>query len=626
MLKAFLAVAVALGGTAAVLPAPAVSAATPKASSSKVLPIGAFNEIVADGAHKHLFISDRTDGKLLVTDYAGATVALLDVPSSAGLLVNGDRLYVAAPASSAIIAYDTATLAPVTSYLLDGKPDRLAYAGGKIWFSYGAGDLGSLNLAASEAVYFTSENGNWSSISDLSGNNSRLVIAGSGEVAVADVTGETPDVLVEKAVAGQKVRTALTPDGTGVLVQPSGFSVLPTVQLRTSDLTETASYDVGSLPKGVAATADGTVVIGDPYGPDPSGIDYFPVGGTVRRVGLYNGFYGGDQLAGFALEPGGSRAFGVVENLVGTPVISLQVFDQPAKTTLTGSITIESNPLLVNASFVVEVGFSTVAAIGRPVEIIRSDGVRVGPTTVPDGVFSFTDKAPATAGTLSYRLTIPADADINAFTATATSSVITGYPTTLTLTPKGTTYNFGTTVTFTAHLGSTYTNRTVSLYAASFDQGKRLLVTKKVDAKGNVTAPLRLTRNTVVSAVFTGDTWFKPASVAVTVYTRASVSTAVTKYYKKSGSTYIFHKKSNPVLTTTMTSSAKRKQYLTVEYYSGGKWRVAKAGYFGMSVTFNGTHKVGVKYRVRAAYISGKSGDTINATTYGAYRYFTFTK
>jgi hypothetical protein len=42
-------------------------------------------------------------------------------------------------------------------------------------------------------------------------------------------------------------------------------------------------------------------------------------------------------------------------------------------------------------------------------------------------------------------------------------------------------------------------------------------------------------------------------------------------------------------------------------------------------VTFTNSRKTGVTYRVRATYIYSKSGDTINATTYGAYRYFKFT-
>lgn len=81
-----------------------------------------------------------------------------------------------------------------------------------------------------------------------------------------------------------------------------------------------------------------------------------------------------------------------------------------------------------------------------------------------------------------------------------------------------------------------------------------------------------------------------------------------------------------------MTPGAGRKQRLQFEYYSGGKWRTWK-GYTlplnsaGKSVyKLTGTHKTGVKYRVRTAYIPGTSGDSLNHTTYGAYRYFTFTK
>lgn len=33
-----------------------------------------------------------------------------------------------------------------------------------------------------------------------------------------------------------------------------------------------------------------------------------------------------------------------------------------------------------------------------------------------------------------------------------------------------------------------------------------------------------------------------------------------------------------------------------------------------------------MRLRVRAAYLNGGSGDKVNYTTYGSYRYFTFTK
>ncbi|MEU4242966.1 hypothetical protein [Actinoplanes sp. NPDC026619] len=303
-----------------------------------------------------------------------------------------------------------------------------------------------------------------------------------------------------------------------------------------------------------------------------------------------------------------------------------------AAVTLHGSIMVESNPVLPGSTYEVMVGFSTVEAIGRPVQIVRSDGLQVGPTTIPDGVFEFPDTAPTTEGSLTYTLSIPADADVDAFTSSITVQVQGAQPTTLTLNHNGAFYNYGTTVSFTAQLGRG-AFAPVAIYAdpAGTDP-RRLLASRNVDGNRSVTTSLKLTRNTLVTAVFAGDSYSKPATASVMVYTRASVSTAVSKHYKTKGAYYVFHKKANPVFGTTMTAYPKRKQYLVVESYSGGKWRAVKTGYYALTgagkstVTFTNSRKTGVHYRVRAAYLNVKSGDTVNATTYGAYRYFTFTK
>ncbi|MGX6604568.1 hypothetical protein ACWKSP_20915 [Micromonosporaceae bacterium Da 78-11] len=137
-----------------------------------------------------------------------------------GVLVNGDRIYVAS--TSAIVAYDATTLTPVKAYALEVTPDRLAFAAGKIWFSYGAGELGSLDLAASEITFFTAGSASWSSSADLDatpGAPGTLVISGKSsgvtDVAVLDVSGETPTVTAERTFAGEwDAKTALSADGT----------------------------------------------------------------------------------------------------------------------------------------------------------------------------------------------------------------------------------------------------------------------------------------------------------------------------------------------------------------------------------------------------------------------------
>ena len=45
-----------------------------------------------------------------------------------------------------------------------------------------------------------------------------------------------------------------------------------------------------------------------------------------------------------------------------------------------------------------------------------------------------------------------------------------------------------------------------------------------------------------------------------------------------------------------------------------------------IAVNLTGTFAAGAKFRVRAEYVYGNSGDTVNATTYGAWKYFTFTR
>ena len=52
----------------------------------------------------------------------------------------------------------------------------------------------------------------------------------------------------------------------------------------------------------------------------------------------------------------------------------------------------------------------------------------------------------------------------------------------------------------------------------------------------------------------------------------------------------------------------------------------ALIGLWKSYVTLGGTHKFNVKYRMRVAYFNGKSGDTRNVTTDGAYKCFISTK
>ncbi|WP_308010851.1 hypothetical protein [Streptomyces sp. AC495_CC817] len=145
-----------------------------------------------------------------------------------------------------------------------------------------------------------------------------------------------------------------------------------------------------------------------------------------------------------------------------------------------------------------------------------------------------------------------------------------------------------------------------------------------------------MTRNTVVSAVFKGDARYKPKTVTSTAYARVKVATAVSKHYKtaKIGSTSYswFHKNTDPLLTTTMTYYPGRKQRFDLQVYYNGAWRSSGSEYFALgtngksAVALEAPGQSGIRARMRSVYIKGSSGDNVNSTTYGAWKYLYFSK
>ncbi|MFD8817809.1 YncE family protein, partial [Streptomyces sp. NPDC059627] len=141
--------------TLAVLFSSAALAATPAfADTSAPLPVKSTGDIVVDGAHQQVFISDPSNGKIVVTDYSGNVLKQLTTNLSGvdGLELSADSgtLYAAVQDLDAIAVIDTATDTETTRYAVGDKPLSVALAGGKLWFGYGgaaAGNIGSVDLA-----------------------------------------------------------------------------------------------------------------------------------------------------------------------------------------------------------------------------------------------------------------------------------------------------------------------------------------------------------------------------------------------------------------------------------------------------------------------------------------------
>jgi len=70
----------------------------------------------------------------------------------------------------------------------------------------------------------------------------------------------------------------------------------------------------------------------------------------------------------------------------------------------------------------------------------------------------------------------------------------------------------GTRVTVTAHLGTTYTIRNVTIAA----DGKTI-ASGTVDSAGDITVVIKAKSGTRFVATFSGDAWYAPASASVTL-------------------------------------------------------------------------------------------------------------
>ncbi|MFF4832485.1 YncE family protein [Streptomyces sp. NPDC001315] len=660
-LPAATALAVLFGSVALV----AGGAGSAAADSSTLLPLKATGDMVVDGVHHRVFISDPTSGQVVVTDYAGSVVATVgSLPGVRGLELSADSatLYAAVGDADAIVAIDTATATEAHRYSTGtADPQYLAEAGGKLWFGYGGaakGNIGSLDLTGTDPVVSLAQApvNTWYSAPILEAS------AGAPDTLVAGAPGQSPVVLAVYDVSsgtptqtayafdpgdtggGNLTDMAVTPDGQDV-VTASGAPYYQAVY-KLSDLSKDGKYATNTYPNAVDIAPNGDVAAGTNswYEPD---VHVFKPGTSLPlkeyEFGSSTGSSASDTLAarGLAWAPDSSKLFAV--SLDGSDNYSLRVYDDPTKTAAT--LTADAPATATRGKALTVTGTLTSTAAfpaGTTVTVTRTDdespaGKALGTATVAaDGSYSFADTPPA-GGTVKYTVTYAGDADHTG--ATASDSVaVAKTATTVTLNNAGKVYGYGTDVTFTAHLGTTYKNRTVEIWADPYGSDKPNALVKKgtVNSSGNLTATLHLTRDTKVTAKFTGDTRYAAKSTAATVYTKVKVSTSLSGAYKTAwawNATYsYFHKTKDPIVNTTMTAYKGRKYQMQIQEFYSGAWHTTFTEYWSLdstgkdSVLLDDTPPTGVRFRVRSNYIDTKSGDNVNTTTYGGWKYFIFTK
>ncbi|QLI99735.1 Ig-like domain repeat protein [Streptomyces sp. NEAU-sy36] len=644
------ALAVLFGSAALSLGAAGTASAAPAAHVTS--PGG----LAVDGAAQRVFVGDSTNGTVTATDYSGAVLgSVAGVTGVSDLAVSDDgaTVYAAAPQIHEIWAIDANTLTVKARYTVatNTGPRYVAFSGGKVWFSYGDqwdGDLGSVDPSVDPASgtdpvsleQFPTEGtsvGIWGQAL-LDTDPTQPGILGVAETGLSSDSMAVLDVSSGKAalVAWHNGDYSLNNGIGDIDLVPGGKQVL--VNGRDRDAYADGTFKAaGSYPSGQFADVASNGLVAQVNGGKI--MTYQP--GATLPLRTYD--EGTSSTADLAWAPDDSRIFALVGSPAQNAGYTLKVLTGPALNNPTLTVNAPSSATRAKQLTVTGRLSATVPLpTGAKLQVTRVDldspsGKALPAVTVrTDGTYSFTD-TPSAGGTVTYKVTYAGDAAHSAVTASDKVDVSRATAS-LSLNNNGKVYSYGADVKFTAHLGTTYKNRTVEIWANPYggDKPNKLLKSGKVDSHGNISATVDMTRDTDVTAVFKGDSRYKPRTVKSTGYAKVKTSTAVTKYYKtaKIGSTtyYWFHKNTDPLLTTTMTYYPGRMQRMDLQVYYGGKWYTADGSPEYFKLASNGKSAVslgapgtsGIKARMRSSYINNSSGDNVNTTTYGSWKYLYF--
>jgi hypothetical protein len=630
------------------------SAGVAVADSANILPVESVGDIVVDGAHQRVYVSDPNGGKIVVTDYAGAVKATLTGLSGvSGLALSADsgHVYAAVKNADKIVSVETSTYTETAGYPLGVAPGDLEVVDGRIWFAHGA-DFGSLDVSGAEPVVHLAQRGdvNFFGSSTMLGadpSDPGVLVAGAGgRLAVYDVTADGAVLRAKGDMDTAVKQLDLTPDGKQVLTSwgapDFGYGI---GSYSATDLAVQPGYSIDAYPNAVRVAPDGSIAGGSFswYEPD---VHVIRAGATkpVREYDFPNtgNSSGADTLVDGALAwaPDSSRVFAVSVNSEG--VFTLRALTDPAKELpalkVTAPVKAERAKKLTVTGRLTS---ATPLPAGTVLKVTRADlespgGKVLAPVkTKADGTFAFTDVPPA-GGKVTYRVFFAGDAG-HAATVGSDVVAVSRKATALTVTNNGKLYAYGKDVTFTAHLGATYKNRTVAIYVdpAGSDKPKKLVKNAKVNSQGNLSVVVDMTRDTAVTAVFAGDARTADKTAKSTAGAYAKVSSVVSRHYKtgKIGSTTYayFRKNTDPLVTTTMNYYSGRQQRLQLQVYYQGSWYDVGSEFFAVgsngksAVTVGAPGEAGIRARVRSSYIDGASGDNVNATTHGAWKYLVFT-
>jgi hypothetical protein len=654
-------------GLVAILPAILPATGALADSGGTLLPISSFEQMVADAADSHLFFSQGGSGGIVVTDLSGndvATIAGTTGANGMALSADGSTLYAALDSSSEVVAISTASLQITATYSLPSgdEPEYVALQSGLVWISYNGSSaaIGEVDPSAATPTFAAEPSmGTWYSAPELAADpsDSGVLVAGqpnnsAGQVATFDTAGSSVTTLASAAApagCGFVNSMAVTPGGADVVIACSGDAA---EVYSTASLSPAGSYladggpdETGTNAVSIDASGDvavGTATISD-TGTDLSGPDLYtyPAGSTTAANALtLNSVYGGSWLEAGSVAWVGSAVYGVVFYNTGAAYqYYLQVIDQPLLTQSTLTLSAPSSVYLGASVHVAgTLGLSTGApATGTAVTITRTGPSSTDTKTFPvttgtGGTFSLADTPPG-PGTFTYTASYAGSQTVAAASAAQTVTVKKLVPA-LTLSTAHTTYAYEPDIKLTAHLGTTYSVRTIAIYAHDLSGNKTVLLRRgSVNGKGDLTVSYRAPHSTTFTVAFAGDAKYAARSVSRTVRVRAAVSQHVSGYYgtEHHGGRLYYLFATNKTLDSKLTvrpNSRGQCVKFEVEIYYQGAWtsqttgcgKLSKSSTVLLKLRLHGG-AIGVPYRVRGEFVPAKS-DHANLAADSPWAYF----
>jgi hypothetical protein len=347
--------------------------------------------------------------------------------------------------------------------------------------------------------------------------------------------------------------------------------------------------------------------------------------------------------------PPGVGAYSYTASYAGTSSIAASNATAAVTVTLvTATIHVTGKTVIPLAGYTVtgSLSFGVGApAVATPLKVTRKNpngtttAVTGVATTDAAGDFSFAQPAESALGAYAYTVSYAGNATTAPATGTATVTVAKGAAP-LTVSTGHKTVGYNSTITVTAHLGSTLagSNRTVSI-SASFPGSRtvKLLKTGKVNSAGNLVVSFAgAVRNVNFSATYAGDTQYNKTTVTAKVGVQVRISMTNSGWYTTattSGILYhLYHigKRVNYNVTVTPNKSGECVAF-EIDYLYNNAWTpdftspcFALTSLSALGAYLDTTGSTAGMFRTRAIF-APSSKDVTNVTSYSGWFYFQLT-